>query len=732
MTSVTFSDATATFYQTYNGNWLPSQMIDGIISTGDNGWAIYRFDGQSDQTLSETALLTLASPVAAGPQTWTITINQNYVGGGGGAHLLGDFSLGYTTDATPDLSSAFTPFTITAATSLNGSTLTSLGNGELLDSGLLPITDVYTITVTSNSADPITGLFLNAINDPTNGLPTGGPGRYYGDGLVGQGNFVVSELTADVSASTTAPVQFGSSYYVYISDPGISWAPAEAAAESMTYLGATGYLATVTSAAENNFLLSLVPTTYSDFSGAWLGGEVFGGVGPGGSQSGTDGGSAYWEVGPLAGQLFSVGQDAVPGAYANWGGWEPNNSYTGSAVYMNVGGTGWTILNGQWADAFHGLASGDPYVTGDNMVGYFVEFTPVDTAPNDHAPVITTAPTQTVAENTTFVAALTSTDVDAVGINPAQFSITGGTDAALFDIVEGNLVFKAAPDYETDPHSYQVEASAFDGTNTTTELITVNVTNVPGAIINGTNQNDIINATTTVAGQPLPTNEEDTINAGGGKDTINALGGNDFINGGAGADKMFGGTGNDTYVVDNTGDIVNETGGNGLDTVQSSITFSLSDAVHAIGAIENLTLTGIAKINGTGNALANEIIGNSGNNILNGLGGADILTGGQGSDKFVFTALAHSTPSASDLITDFVTGSDIIDFSTIDANTSKGGNQAFAFGGHNANVVANSVTWVESSGNTIVQADANGDTTADLQIVLLGTNLNLHVTDFIL
>jgi Ca2+-binding RTX toxin-like protein len=352
--------------------------------------------------------------------------------------------------------------------------------------------------------------------------------------------------------------------------------------------------------------------------------------------------------------------------------------------------------------------------------------------PNDHAPIITTDPTQTVEENTTFVAALTSTDVDAVGINPATFSITGGTDAALFDIVDGNLVFKAAPDYETDPHSYQVEASAFDGTNTTSELITVNVTNVPGHIINGTNQNDIINATTTVAGQALPSNEEDTIYGGAGKDTINALGGNDFIDGGAGADRMFGGTGNDTYVVDNKSDVANETGGDGSDLVQSSITFSLSDATQAIGAIENLTLTGIAKINGTGNALANEIIGNSGNNILNGLGGADTLTGGQGKDQFVFTALAHSTPSASDLITDFVSGSDILDFSTIDASTSKGGNQAFAFGGQNANVVANSVTWFESSGNTIVQADANGDTTADFQIVLQGTNLNLHVTDFIL
>jgi hypothetical protein len=62
------------------------------------------------------------------------------VAGGIGAHLLGDFSLGYTTEAAPTLSSVFIPFTATSANSLNGSTLTSLGNGHLLDSGLLPLT----------------------------------------------------------------------------------------------------------------------------------------------------------------------------------------------------------------------------------------------------------------------------------------------------------------------------------------------------------------------------------------------------------------------------------------------------------------------------------------------------------------------------------------------------------------------------------------------------------------
>ncbi|MBR1236616.1 hypothetical protein [Bradyrhizobium sp. AUGA SZCCT0182] len=80
--------------------------------------------------------------------------------------------------------------------------------------------------------------------------------------------------------------------------------------------------------------------------------------------------------------------------------------------------------------------------------------------------------------------------------------------------------------------------------------------NVAGHTINGTAGNDAIDTTPTVAGQPLRTHEEDTINAGGGKDTITALGGNDFINGGAGGDTMAGGAGKDTYIVDSTGDVV--------------------------------------------------------------------------------------------------------------------------------------------------------------------------------
>ena len=63
-------------------------------------------------------------------------------------------------------------------------------------------------------------------------------------------------------------------------------------------------------------------------------------------------------------------------------------------------------------------------------------------------------------------------------------------------------------------------------------------------------------------------------------------------------------------VVDNAGDTVTEMMGEGTDSVASAIaTFALKYN------FENLTLTGKANINGTGNSVDNMITGNSGNNL---------------------------------------------------------------------------------------------------------------------
>lgn len=183
---VTFSSATATFFQTFDRSWSPAEMFDGITS-GNNGWAIFRNDGAADQTRSETALFTLATSLAAGNQNFTFTIQQNY----GTSHELGDFSLAYTTAVAPTLASAATAINITSASATSGATFSSTSTGQLLVGGASAPSDVYTIMATVNSAAPITGIFLNAINDPASGLPTDGPGRQPGNG-----NFVVSEFSA--------------------------------------------------------------------------------------------------------------------------------------------------------------------------------------------------------------------------------------------------------------------------------------------------------------------------------------------------------------------------------------------------------------------------------------------------------------------------------------------------------------------------------------------------------
>ena len=118
----------------------------------------------------------------------------------------------------------------------------------------------------------------------------------------------------------------------------------------------------------------------------------------------------------------------------------------------------------------------------------------------------------------------------------------------------------------------------------------------------------------------------DVLNGDAGDDRLFGDAGNDLLNGGAGADTMQGGTGNDTYIVDNAGDVVIENQDEGVDTVQSSVTHTLSENV------ENLTLTGAAHINGTGNALDNVITGNNGSNVLSGLDGNDTLIGNAGHD----------------------------------------------------------------------------------------------------
>lgn len=234
------------------------------------------------------------------------------------------------------------------------------------------------------------------------------------------------------------------------------------------------------------------------------------------------------------------------------------------------------------------------------------------------------------------------------------------------------------------------------------------------------------------------------IDGGAGDDQIYGIGGGDILRGGIGNDLIEGSGGNDTMAGgDGDGDVLSYYNSAG----RVAVDLRLQGTAQSVGGSSGIdTFTEFEDLYGSntggdilvGSSVANllvgfggadrifgfggadELIGMQGNDILNGGLGADTLSGGGGADIFDFNTVEDSFLLERDVITDFGVGSDIVDLSGIDADTSLAGNQAFNFVGRGALSGAGDLRFASNGADGFILGDVDGDGSFDFNIALLG------------
>ena len=145
-------------------------------------------------------------------------------------------------------------------------------------------------------------------------------------------------------------------YYDFVSSYAIPWTTAKANAETMSYYGLQGYLATITNADEAQICGELSPGT------GWIGA----------SDVETEG-VWKWVTGPEEGTIFWNGNQngsAPAGMYSNWNAGEPNNSGN-NEDYAHITDVSVTTNPGSWNDLPDSTASQPPQYT---ATGFVVEY----------------------------------------------------------------------------------------------------------------------------------------------------------------------------------------------------------------------------------------------------------------------------------------------------------------------------------------------------------------------
>ena len=356
-------------------------------------------------------------------------------------------------------------------------------------------------------------------------------------------------------------------------------------------------------------------------------------------------------------------------------------------------------------------------------------------------------------------------------------NIAGATAATLAN--QSNVTVRVTSSY-TDafgPNSFVSDQTAVIGTTLSStiaglagndimlglagnDILTASIGN---DIIDGGVGNDTYSLSATTAGATVNLTTNTSTSAQTGVDTLIGIetviggAGNDNMTDGVGTSRLEGGNGNDNFIVtnDNTRDILR--GGAGDDSLDYSVfvanlTVNLGGTFDVLGSgtagnLDNINnfqniISGAGDDSILGDTLVNNINGGGGNDSINGSGGADRLTGGTGADTFVYTATGNSGVGAGrDVIADFISGVDKLDFSAMDANTATilPANEAFTFIGTGAFTAAAQIRYqfIDTDANgsldsTLVRGNVNAGLGADFEVLLQGVVTPILATDIVL
>jgi Ca2+-binding RTX toxin-like protein len=316
---------------------------------------------------------------------------------------------------------------------------------------------------------------------------------------------------------------------------------------------------------------------------------------------------------------------------------------TGSAVIYGTGNSGANLIVGNAADnILNGGGGADWLVGGAGNDTYIINNPNVTVLENNAGgtDTVQSIVTYVLTDNVEILTLMGSSAIDGYG-NALDNSLTGNS---ADNVLVGNagadtMTGRAGNDtYFVDNIGDSVTEQLNEGTDTVSSSINYTLTaNVERLFLTGTALNGTGNAQANLL---IGNNGNNTLDDGGAD---------------VGADTLIGGAGDDTYIIHNTADTVIESAGQGSDTAYAFFDYTLAANIEQLYLEE-----GSAAIRGTGNTNANLIVGNSGNNSLNGGEGADWLVGNDGNDTYTVdnlgvTVLENSVSGGTDNVQSSVT-----------------------------------------------------------------------------